>query len=197
MPLRIENPRVGGSIPPLGTILCFQSTGGFARTFDKSLCSHSPFCPSLSDLSGVIVVQVGHTFTVWDPFVECSTASRVCMVTLPVTPTPSISAQDWETLTDVNDKTPLPSRDQQADRRVGLIPSIKQTRYRRGPAGWQPGGSRFLIQVSEYLVDHRRVFDAGDDAHITTAFTAGFKATASSAIAPAVQCIGTSDPNYF
>jgi len=81
---------------------------------------------------------------------------------------------------------PLPSREQQADRRVGLIPSIKQSRYRRGPAWRQPGGSRFLIQVSEYLVDHRRVFDAGDDAHITTAFTAGFKATASSAIAPAL-----------
>jgi hypothetical protein len=28
--------------------------------------------------------------------------------------------------------------------------------------------------VSEYLPDHYRVFDAGDDAHITTAFTAGF-----------------------
>jgi hypothetical protein len=28
--------------------------------------------------------------------------------------------------------------------------------------------------VSEYLADHRRIFDAGDDADITTAFTAGF-----------------------
>jgi hypothetical protein len=28
--------------------------------------------------------------------------------------------------------------------------------------------------VSEYLVDHRRVFDAGDDADITAAFTARF-----------------------
>ena len=30
------------------------------------------------------------------------------------------------------------------------------------------------IQVSEYLVDHRRVFDAGDDADLTTTFAAGF-----------------------
>ena len=33
---------------------------------------------------------------------------------------------------------------------------------------------RYCIQVSEYLVDHRRVFDTGDDADITTAFAAGF-----------------------
>jgi hypothetical protein len=33
---------------------------------------------------------------------------------------------------------------------------------------------RYCIQVSEYFVDHRRVFDAGDDADITTAFAAGF-----------------------
>ena len=32
----------------------------------------------------------------------------------------------------------------------------------------------FIIQISEYLADYHRVFDAGDDAHITTAFTAGF-----------------------
>ena len=74
---------------------------------------------------------------------------------------------------------PLPGWEQPADRRVGLIPSVKPFRCRRGPAGWQLGGSRFLIQVSEYLVDHRRVFDAGDDADITTAFAAGFEATAS------------------
>ena len=34
-------------------------------------------------------------------------------------------------------------------------------------------GSLSLIQVSEYFADHRRVFDAGDDTHITAAFTAG------------------------
>jgi hypothetical protein len=28
--------------------------------------------------------------------------------------------------------------------------------------------------VSEYLVDHRKAFDAGDDADIPTTFTAGF-----------------------
>jgi len=32
----------------------------------------------------------------------------------------------------------------------------------------------FIIQISEYLADYHRVFDTGDDAHITTAFTAGF-----------------------
>ena len=74
---------------------------------------------------------------------------------------------------------PLAGREQQADRRVGLIPSVKQSRHRRGSAWRQQGGSRFFSQVSEYLADHRRIFDAGDDADITTAFTAGFKATAS------------------
>jgi hypothetical protein len=60
---------------------------------------------------------------------------------------------------------------------VGLIPAVKQSRHRRGPAVRQPGGFRgsgFLIQVSKYLVDHRRVFDAGNDADITAAFTASF-----------------------
>jgi len=33
---------------------------------------------------------------------------------------------------------------------------------------------RYCIQVIEYLVDDRRVFDTGDDADITTAFAAGF-----------------------
>jgi hypothetical protein len=33
---------------------------------------------------------------------------------------------------------------------------------------------RYGIQVREYLVDHCRVFDTGDDADITTAFAAGF-----------------------
>jgi hypothetical protein len=54
------------------------------------------------------------------------------------------------------------------------------------PAFWQPSGSRFFSQVSEYLVDHRRIFDAGDYFDRTTTFTTGFKATASSAIAPAL-----------
>ena len=68
---------------------------------------------------------------------------------------------------------------------VGLIPSVKQSRCRRGPAWWQLGGnrcSRFRIQVSEYLPDHHRVFDAGDDAHITAAFTAGFNADVEDAL---------------
>jgi len=46
-----------------------------------------------------------------------------------------------------------------------------------GPALWQPVPScrvRYFIQVSEYLVDHCRVFDIGDDADITSAFAAGF-----------------------
>jgi len=57
---------------------------------------------------------------------------------------------------------------------IHIRSSVKQSRCRRSPAWWQPGCSRFLIQVGEYLVDHRRVFDAGDDADITTAFAAGF-----------------------
>jgi hypothetical protein len=32
---------------------------------------------------------------------------------------------------------------------------------------------RYCIQVSEYLVDHRRIFATGDDANITTVITAG------------------------
>jgi len=42
-----------------------------------------------------------------------------------------------------------------------------------GPPGGSHG-SRFTIQISEYLADYHRVFDTGDDAHIITAFTAGF-----------------------
>jgi hypothetical protein len=41
--------------------------------------------------------------------------------------------------------------------------------------------------VSEYLVDHRRAFDAGDDAHITTAFTAGFNIDVE--YSPRVLCV--------
>ena len=54
----------------------------------------------------------------------------------------------------------------------GLIPSVKQAGLRRRPALRQAGGfrcSRFLIQVREYLRDHRRVLDAGDETDITTA----------------------------
>jgi len=51
-----------------------------------------------------------------------------------------------------------PGWEQQADRRAEFLPSVKSSRCGRGPAGWQPGGSRFLIQVSEYLIDHRSVF---------------------------------------
>jgi hypothetical protein len=50
-------------------------------------------------------------------------------------------------------------REQQTGGRAGLIPSVKQPRCRRTPALGQPGDSRFLIQVSEYLVEHHRVFD--------------------------------------
>ena len=35
--------------------------------------------------------------------------------------------------------------------RVGLIPSVKQSRCRWGPAWRQLGCSRFLVQVNEYL----------------------------------------------
>ena len=57
---------------------------------------------------------------------------------------------------------PLPGREQQASGLAGLIPSVKQPRCRWGTALWLPGcchSSRFLIPVSKYLVDHRRVFD--------------------------------------
>ena len=68
---------------------------------------------------------------------------------------------------------PFPGRDQQAGGRVGLLLLVKPSRYRRGPALGQPGGCRyrrFLIQVSEYLVNHRRVFNAGDQLDETGAF---------------------------
>ncbi len=60
-------------------------------------------------------------------------------------------------------------REQQVGGLVGLIPSIKQSRCRRSPAFRQQGGSRcsrfdiqgrFHNQVSEYFVDHRRIFSA-------------------------------------
>ena len=38
------------------------------------------------------------------------------------------------------------------------------------------------FQVGEYLLDHRRVFDAGDDADITAAFTARFNVDVESAL---------------
>ena len=46
---------------------------------------------------------------------------------------------------------------------IGLVYSDQQARCRRSSAVRQQGGSRCFSQVSEYLVDHRRVFDAGDD----------------------------------
>ena len=58
---------------------------------------------------------------------------------------------------------PLPGREQQVGGLVGLIPSVKQSRCRRSPAFRQQGGSRcsrFHNQVSEYFVDHRRIFSA-------------------------------------
>ncbi len=67
----------------------------------------------------------------------------------------------------------LPGRQQQVSGLVGPIPLVKQFRYRWGPALGQPGGCRyrrFLIQVSEYLVNHRRVFNAGDQLDETGAF---------------------------
>ena len=71
----------------------------------------------------------------------------------------------------------LPGRDQQAGGRGGLIPSIEQSYCRRGPAWGQPLYCRwscFLIQVSQYLPDHRRVFNTGDYPDLAAAFTAGF-----------------------
>ncbi len=43
---------------------------------------------------------------------------------------------------------------------------LKRACLQWSPAFWQPAQSclvSFFIQVSEYLLDHHRVFDAGDD----------------------------------
>ena len=51
----------------------------------------------------------------------------------------------------------------------------EQTSLRWSPALGQPGGSRcsrFSIQVSEYLPDHRRVINAGGQINGTAAFGA-------------------------
>ena len=42
--------------------------------------------------------------------------------------------------------------------------------------------NRFLIQVSKYVPDHRRVFDTGDDPDITTALTTGFNVEVESTV---------------
>ena len=47
-----------------------------------------------------------------------------------------------------------------------------RSRYRRGPAFRQPSGSRFFSQVSEYLVDHRRIFYARNYLDETGTFAA-------------------------
>jgi hypothetical protein len=67
---------------------------------------------------------------------------------------------------------PRPGWEQPSDRRCGLIPSVRQSRYRRGSAWRQPHGSRFLIQVSEYLPDHCRIFNTGDYFARTATLTA-------------------------
>jgi len=54
--------------------------------------------------------------------------------------------------------------------RVGPIRSDEQAHCRRGPAWRQPGGSRFVIQVSEYFLDHNRIFNAGNDPDVTATF---------------------------
>ena len=78
---------------------------------------------------------------------------------------------------------------------VGFIFSDQQAhwwaRCRRGPAWWQQSYCHcrcFFLQVSEYLVDYRRVFDAGNDAHITTAFTAGFNVDIKYPLQPLRPC---------
>jgi len=53
--------------------------------------------------------------------------------------------------------------------------SAEQICLRRRPAFWQqPRGyrGRFFFQVSQYLFDHHRVFDAGDNLNDATAFNA-------------------------
>jgi len=55
----------------------------------------------------------------------------------------------------------------------------------RGPARRRPGSltcSRFRIGVGEDLLDHRRVLDAGDDAHRPAAHRAGFDVNAEHAL---------------
>ena len=53
--------------------------------------------------------------------------------------------------------------------------SAEQTDRRR-PALWQPAcplPGFLLVEVGEYLPNHRRVFDAGDDPDRAAAFTTG------------------------
>ena len=53
--------------------------------------------------------------------------------------------------------------------------SAEQT-GRRHPALWQPAcplPGFLLVEVGEYLPNHRRVFDAGNDLDGATAFTTG------------------------
>jgi len=46
----------------------------------------------------------------------------------------------------------LDAGNSQPSENIDFTPSVKQSRCRRGPAWRQPGGNRFLTQVSEYLV---------------------------------------------
>ncbi len=70
--------------------------------------------------------------------------------------------------------TPLPGWEQRSSRLGGPIHSAKQCARRWGAALRQRGCSRcgrFVIQVGEYLPDHRRVFDTGDYPDETGIFT--------------------------
>jgi hypothetical protein len=52
---------------------------------------------------------------------------------------------------------------------------LKRARLRWSPAFWQQAQSRldrFFIQMSEYLVDHHRIFNAGDYFDRAAAFAA-------------------------
>ena len=72
---------------------------------------------------------------------------------------------------------PFPSRNQQAGGFSGRVLSIKQPLCWGSPTFRQQScccRSFIAIQVGEYLLNNRWVFDAGDDLDITTALSAGF-----------------------
>ena len=58
-----------------------------------------------------------------------------------------------------------------------VLAPVEQDRWRRCPAfgqRWCLYRKDFFIQVGEYLLDHRRIFNAGDHFDGATAFTARF-----------------------
>jgi hypothetical protein len=77
------------------------------------------------------------------------------------------------------EKSPTAPRSGATGRWTGWAHSFSQTiPLPGGPARGQRGGNRcshFLIQVSEYLANHLRVFDAGNNPDLTAAFTTGIK----------------------